>query len=307
MNNEQKIKAGYVTILGLPNSGKSTLMNALIGQKLSITTNKPQTTRKKILGILSEKDYQIIFLDTPGILEPGYLLQKKMMEAVNQAVIDADVFIIILDIYADPEGNKILNDKFVKEMLEKSRIPGILIINKIDLSTQELVSDLIEKIKRKNLFQKVIPISASIGFNIQEVVLSILDYLPENPKFYPDDIVADENERFFVSEIIREKILELYEEEIPYSIEVLISEFKERDDKKDYINAEIIVEKDSQKGIIIGKQGAAIKRLGLAAREAVENFLQKEIYLDLRVKVRKKWRSNEKMLKSFGYSKGKEE
>ena len=306
MNNEQIIKAGYVTILGLPNSGKSTLMNALIGQKLSITTNKPQTTRKKILGILSEKDYQIIFLDTPGILEPGYLLQKKMMEAVNQAVIDADVFIIILDLAADPEGNKILNDKFVKEIFEKSRIPRILIINKIDLSTQESVSNLIQKIERKNLFQKVIPISATIGFNIQEVVLSILDYLPESPKFYPDDIVADENERFFVSEIIREKILELYEEEIPYSIEVLIPEFKERDDKKDYINAEIVVEKESQKGIIIGKQGAAIKRLGLAARQAVEDFLQKEIYLDLRVKVRKKWRSNENMLKSFGYSKGKE-
>ena len=306
MINTLKIKTGYVSILGLPNSGKSTLMNSLIGQKLSITTNKPQTTRKRILGILSEKDYQVIFLDNPGILKPGYLLQEKMMEAVNQSVKDADVFLIIIDIDADPDGSKILNNDFVKKMHVKNNKPQILIINKIDLSTQDFVKNLIENINKTKLFEKIIPISASLSFNLHEVISSIVEYLPEGPKLYPDDIVADENERFFVSEIIREKILELYQEEIPYSIEVLISDFKERENNKNYISAEIVVEKESQKGIIIGKKGAAIKKLGLAAREAVEDFLQKEIYLDLRVKIRRKWRSNENMLKTFGYSRDKE-
>jgi len=299
-------KAGYVSILGLPNSGKSTLMNSLIGQKLSITTNKPQTTRKRILGILSEKDFQIIFLDNPGILKPGYLLQEKMMEAVSQSVKDADIFVIILDINSDPGGNKILNEDSVKEILKGNKKPKILVINKIDLSSQEPVQNLIEKIQKKYDFIKIIPLSASLGFNTDEVVSTIVDYLPEGPGFYPNDIVADENERFFVSEIIREKILELYQEEIPYSIEVLIADYKEREDKKDYISAEIVVEKESQKGIIIGKNGTAIKKLGLVSRKAVEDFLEKEVYLDLRVKVRKKWRSNENLLKSFGYSKGKE-
>ncbi len=309
MINDQKInhKAGYVSILGLPNSGKSTLMNTLIGQKLSIITNKPQTTRKRILGILSEKDYQIIFLDNPGILKPGYLLQEKMMETVSQSIIDADIFLIILDIHSDPEGNKILNEDFINALLKESNKPKILIVNKIDLSSQEFVQNLIIKIQKKFEFNKIIPVSASLGFNTFDVISTILEYLPENPSFYPDDIVADENERFFVSEIIREKILELYQEEVPYSIEVLIADYKEREDNKDYINAEIVVEKESQKGIIIGKNGAAIKKLGLVSRKAVEDFLEKEIYLDLRVKVRKKWRSNENLLKSFGYSKGKEQ
>jgi GTPase len=298
-------KAGFVCILGLPNSGKSTLMNSILGQKLSITTSKPQTTRKKILGIFSENDCQIIFLDTPGILKPGYLLQEKMMEAVSQSINDADILILIVDINSDPVGDKVLNDPYIKEVFENKK-PKILIVNKIDLSTQEYVKDIILKIDKKNNFKKVIPISASLNFNIHEVISSIVEYLPENPKYYPEDIVADENERFFVSEIIREKILELYQEEIPYSSEVSIAEFKERDDKKDFISAEIIVEKESQKGIVIGKQGTAIKKLGQAAREAIEDFLQKEIYLDLRVKVRSKWRSNENMLRAFGYSKNKE-
>lgn len=299
-------KAGYVSILGLPNSGKSTLMNSLLGQKLSITTSKPQTTRKRILGILSEKDFQIIFLDNPGILKPGYLLQEKMMEAVNQSIKDADIFLVILDISSDPGGNKILEEDYVKQILRENKKPLILIINKIDLTSQEFVQNLIEKIQIKYNFKTIIPVSASLGFNTHLVISSVVEYLPENPSFYPDDIVADENERFFVSEIIREKILELYQEEIPYSIEVLIADYKERDDKKDYISAEIVVEKESQKGIIIGKNGAAIKKLGLISRKAVEDFLEKEIYLDLRVKVRKKWRSNENFLKSFGYSKGNE-
>jgi len=304
--NVPKIKTGYVSILGLPNSGKSTLMNSLIGQKLSITTSKPQTTRKRIRGILSERDYQVIFLDNPGILKPGYLLQEKMMDAVNQSIKDADVFLIIIDIDADPDGSKILSNNLVEKILAKKTMPRILIINKIDLSTQEFVKNLIENINKRNLFEKIIPISASLSFNLHEVISNIVEYLPEGPKLYPEDIVADENERFFVSEIIREKILELYQEEIPYSIEVLIADFKERENNKDYISAEIVVEKESQKGIIIGKQGSAIKKLGFVAREAIEDFLQKEIYLDLRVKVRRKWRSNENMLKTFGYSRDKE-
>ncbi|MEJ2615478.1 MAG: GTPase Era, partial [Ignavibacteriaceae bacterium] len=181
-------KAGYVSIMGLPNSGKSTLMNTLIGQKLSIITNKPQTTRKRILGILSEKDFQIIFLDNPGILKPGYLLQEKMMESISQSIKDADIYLIILNISSDPDGNKILNEDYVKGILNDKK-PKILVVNKIDLSSQEFVQNLIEKIQKKFDFKKIIPLSASLGFNTDEVVSTIVDYLPEGPGFYPEDIV----------------------------------------------------------------------------------------------------------------------
>ncbi len=301
-----KTNAGYVAILGKPNVGKSTLLNALLGQKLSITNSKPQTTRKRILGILSDQNYQIIFLDTPGILKPAYLLQEKMMEAVNRSINDADVILLILDVNNDPEGNKTLKDDFIFKAVMKSRKPKVLILNKVDLISQEKVSTLISKFEESSSFKKIIPVSALIGFNIQSITDIILECLPENPKFYPDDIVADENERFFVSEIIREKILELYKEEIPYSCEVLIADFKEREDKKNFIQAEIVVEKESQKGIIIGKQGSAIKKLGQISRESIEDFIQHEVFLELRVKVRNKWRSDEKMLKSFGYSPDKD-
>jgi GTPase len=297
-----KTKAGYVAILGKPNAGKSTLLNSLLGQKLSITNSKPQTTRKRILGILSEQNYQIIFLDTPGILEPAYLLQEKMMEAVNRSISDADVILLILDVNDDPEGNKTFKDDFIFKAVIKSRKPKVLILNKVDLISQDKVTALISKFEKQGSFKTIIPVSALVGFNIQSITETILESLPENPKFYPDDIVADENERFFVSEVIREKILELYKEEIPYSCEVLIADFKERDDKKNFIQAEVVVEKESQKGIIIGKQGTAIKKLGQVSREAIEEFLQHEVFLELRVKVRSKWRSNERMLKSFGYS-----
>jgi len=301
-----KTKAGYVAILGKPNAGKSTLLNTLLGQKLSITNSKPQTTRKRILGILSDQYYQIIFLDTPGILEPAYLLQEKMMEAVSRSINDADIILLILDVNEDPDGSKTLKDNFIFKAVIKSSKPKALILNKVDLISQEKVSALISKFEESGSFEKIIPVSALIGFNIQSITETILESLPENPKFYPDDIVADENERFFVSEIIREKILELYKEEIPYSCEVLIADFKERDDKKNFIQAEIVVEKESQKGIIIGKQGTAIKRLGQISREAIEEFLQHEVFLELRVKVRSKWRSDEKMLRSFGYSPDKD-
>jgi GTPase len=299
-------KSGYVAILGKPNSGKSTLMNALLGQKLSIITNKPQTTRKKILGILSAEDYQVIFLDTPGLLKPVYLLQEKMMEQVSESINDADVIIIIVDINEDQYAEGMLKDEFMSKFLINNKKPKLLLLNKIDLVSKAKLKSSIKELKSNNNFNKVVPISALLNTSTDEVLTSIVELLPEGPKFYPEDIVADENERFFVSEIIREKIFELFHEEIPYSCEVLIVDYKERENGKDFIQAEIVVEKESQKKIIVGKSGSAIKSLGQTAREAVEEFLQKKVYLDLRVKVRDKWRSNENMLKSFGYSKKKE-
>ncbi len=298
-------KAGFVAILGLPNVGKSTLLNALIAQKISIVNEKPQTTRKRILGILSEENYQIIFLDTPGILKPAYLLQEKMMDDVKRSIDDADIFVLIIDVSDDPEGDKLLSLPEVKKILD-SGVPVLLVLNKVDKIQQEVVTVMLSKFEGKGSFKCIIPLAASVNYNVQKVLVEIVDLLPENPKFYPDEIVADANERFFVSEIIREKILDLYREEIPYSVEVIINDFKEREANKDYIDAEIVVEKESQKGIIIGKQGSAIKKLGEKSRKAVEEFLGREVYLELRVKVRKNWRSDEKMLRYFGYSREKE-
>ena len=295
-------RTGYAAILGLPNSGKSTLLNALLGQKLSIITAKPQTTRKRILGILSEEDYQIIFLDTPGILSPSYLLQEKMMEDVKTSLDDADVILLVIDVDEDPLGEILLNQEFISESVLKSSKPKLLVINKVDLSNQEKVTELLKHFEKRKSFEEIIPISAALNFNIQRVKEEIVRFLPEGPKLFPDDQVTDANERFFVSEIIREKILEHYRDEIPYSSEVLIIEFKEREEGKNFISAEIVVERDSQKAIIIGKGGTAIKKLGQAARESIEEFLQKDVFLELRVKVRKKWRSDENLLKSFGYS-----
>jgi GTP-binding protein Era len=296
-------KTGYVAILGLPNSGKSTLLNALLGQKLSITTAKPQTTRKRILGILSEENYQIIFLDTPGILSPSYLLQEKMMEEVKSSLDDADVIVLIIDVKEDPLAQTLLNQTFVKEDIFKSKKPKFLVLNKVDLVTQDRVNDLIKQFESKKIFEEVIPISAAHNFNVQRVREEIIRFLPEEPKLFPDDQVTDESERFFVSEIIREKIFEIYRDEIPYSCEVLIVEFKERETSKHFISAEIVVERDSQKAIIIGKGGVAIKKLGEVSRKSIEEFLQREVFLELRVKVRKKWRSDENLLKSFGFTK----
>ncbi len=295
------VKSGFISIIGKPNVGKSTLMNALIGEKLSITTNKPQTTRKKILGILSTDEYQIIFQDTPGILNPEYLLQERMLNYVFASVKDVDAILFIIDIVADPNGSHTLSDGNVLKILNDISTKKILLINKIDLSNQDIVDALINSISEKKIFDKIIPISAAEKFNLSYVVESIIEILPEHPKFYPDDQLSDENERFFVSEIIREKIFERYRDEIPYSTEVLIAEYKERENAKDFISAEIVVEKDSQKPIILGAKGDAIKRLGQDAREAIEKFLQHEVYLELRVKVRDKWRSNNTMLNSFGY------
>ena len=295
-------KSGYVAILGLPNAGKSTLLNTLLGQKISITNLKPQTTRKRILGILSEENFQVIFIDTPGILDPAYLLQEKMMDDVRLSGRDADVIVLLLDVEVDPAGNKALNNSYVKESILRAPVKKILVLNKIDLLPQDRVKIILEHFEKSGKFDEIIPLSALQNFNTQKLLQTIDEYLPEGPKFYPDDIVATQNERFFVTELIRETILEQYSEEVPYSCEVLIEEFKERENSKDYISAEIVVENDSQKAIIIGKRGAAIKNLGQTARESIEEFLGKEVFLELRVKVRKKWRSNESFLKSFGYT-----
>jgi GTP-binding protein Era len=293
-------KAGFVAIIGLPNAGKSTLLNALLGQKLSIITSKPQTTRKRVLGILSEDNFQIIFLDTPGLISPSYLLQEKMMEDIKNSIDDSDIIVFLIDANDDPSGHKLLNQEFVKKAVGDINKSKLLVINKVDLITQEQANELIVHFANQNLFEEVIPVSATLNFNTQRVIEDLLKYIPEGPKLFPDDQITDANERFFVSEIIREKLLELYRDEVPYSCEVLIAEFIEREEGKDFISAEIVVEKESQKAIIISKGGAAIKKLGQAARESIEEFLQREVFLELRVKVRKKWRSDENMLKSFG-------
>jgi GTP-binding protein Era len=300
------LKVGYVAIIGLPNVGKSTLVNSLLGQKLSIITSKPQTTRKRILGILTENDYQIIFLDTPGILTPSYLLQTRMMEEIDLSVKDADVFIMIFDVSSEQSFKEAEENEYIQKICCDSKKQKVLVLNKIDTIPQDKALQLIERFEQKNIYKSVIPISASLNFNIQRLLEEIIELLPAGEKFYPDDIISDENERFFVSEIIREKIFEMYEDEIPYSSEVLIAEFKERENGKDFISAEIVVERESQKPIIIGKAGRAIKELGEKSRKSIEEFLQKEVYLELRVKVREKWRSNLNMLKSFGYFRDKD-
>ncbi|MCF8259260.1 MAG: GTPase Era [Melioribacteraceae bacterium] len=294
-------KAGFVGLIGLPNAGKSTLMNRLLGEKLSIVTKKPQTTRKRILGILSEEDYQIVFLDTPGLMEPKYLLQKTMRNYVEQSVLDADILLYVFDISMPNCTERLLSDPIVKKASSANNLVRIAIINKIDLSSSELVKDVYEKIEATNIFSEVLTISAKENFNIKPILDSLINSLPESPKYFPDDQISDETERFHVSEIIREKIFGFYKEEIPYSVEVEIEEFNERENRKDFIRAAIIVERDSQKSIIIGKKGEMIKKVGSVSREEIEEFIQRPVYLELVVKVRPKWRSDARQLSRFGY------
>lgn len=297
-----KTRAGFVTIIGLPNAGKSTLMNALIGEQLSVITHKPQTTRKRVLGIVSEKDYQIVFLDTPGILKPNYMLQERMMEYVKYSAKDTDLLLCMVDAPADPEGELFLNNGAVKQILEAEKCPKVLAVNKIDKSNQEAVQMLIDKMQKEGIFNAIVPISAMLNDNLKLLLEMIVELLPTHPKYYPDDQLTDEPERFFVSEIIRSKVFALYRDEIPYSTEVLIDEFKERAKGKDYIAASVVVEKASQKPIIIGKNGDMIKKLGQISREAVEEFLQRPVYLEVHVKVRENWRKNPNQLNRFGYT-----
>lgn len=297
-----KTKSGFVTIIGKPNVGKSTLTNKLLGEELSIITSKPQTTRKRILGILTEDDYQIIFLDTPGILDPKYLMQKKLSEFISASVKDADILVFMITLKNVDKEIKIFEDEKMRGFVSAKNKRKILVLNKIDLSNEKIVVKAISAFEEMNIFDRIIPISASEGYNLESLKDALLEYLPIHPKFYPDDQLTDEPEKFFVSEKIREKILQIYHDEIPYSVEVVIEEFKERERGKDYISALIIVERESQKPIILGKKGETIKKLGNAARSSIENFLMREVYLELRVKVSENWRKDENALKRFGYN-----
>ncbi len=287
-------KAGFVTIIGNPNVGKSTLMNVLVGEKLSIITHKAQTTRHRIMGIFSGDDFQIIYSDTPGIMKPHYLLHKAMLSAVLSSISDADIILLVTQM-----NEEFKHDDIITSLVE-SRTPVIVLINKIDLSSQELVEAEIAKWKQILANAEVIPISALHCFNTARVFDTILEKLPENPPFYPKEELTDRSQRFFTSEIIREKILLNYKEEIPYSVEVAVDDFKETDQLIRIITT-IYVARESQKAIILGHQGKAIKKVGIEARKDIEEFLEKHVYLELNVKVSKDWRENERSLKRFGY------
>ncbi len=288
-------KAGFVNIIGNPNVGKSTLMNALIGEKLSIITSKAQTTRHRILGIVSGDDFQIIFSDTPGIIKPAYQLQESMMDFVKSAFEDADILIYMVEI-----GEKDLKDEAFFKKITNSKIPVLLLINKVDKSTQEDVEKAVDYWKEKVPNAQILPISALVGFNIKTVFDKILELLPENPAFYPKDQLTDKPERFFVNETIREKMLVHYKKEIPYSVEIDTEEFFE-DKNIIKIRSVIMVERNSQKGIVIGHKGLSLKRVGSEARRDLEKFFGKKIFLELYVKVNKNWRNNPKQLRRFGY------
>lgn len=288
-------KAGFVNIVGNPNVGKSTIMNALVGEKLSIITQKMQTTRHRIKGIVSGDDFQIVYSDTPGILKPSYKLQESMMKFVDSALIDADVILFVTDVVEKPDKNP----EYI-EKVRKSNMPVIVLINKIDLSNQEDVLKLYDHWSNTFPGATIFPISAQEKFNIEPIFDRILELLPESPPFFPKDELTDRNERFFLQEIIREKILLSYQKEIPYAVEVEVEEFKETE-KLINIRAVIHVARDSQKGIIIGHQGKMLKKVGSEARADAEEFFGKKIFLELYVKVAKDWREKDRQLKKFGY------
>jgi GTP-binding protein Era len=288
-------KAGFVNIIGNPNVGKSTLMNAFIGEKLSIITAKAQTTRHRILGIVNGEDFQLILSDTPGIIKPAYELQDSMMKFVKSAFEDADILLYMVEI-----GERALKDTAFLEKLKDSKIPVLLLLNKIDASDQQTLEEQTQYWQEQLPSAEIHPISALRNFNVKEVFERILELLPEAPPYFPKDQLTDKPERFFVNEIIREKILEHYKKEIPYSVEIETEEFLE-DEKIIRIRSVIMVERDSQKGIIIGHKGAALKRVGIAARKDLEKFFDKQVHIELFVKVNKNWRSNPYQLRRFGY------
>ncbi|MCD4735115.1 MAG: GTPase Era [Bacteroidales bacterium] len=288
-------KAGFVNIFGNPNVGKSTLMNELVGEKLSIISPKSQTTRHRILGILNEDNYQIVFSDLPGILTPNYKLQEKMLQFIESAITDADIFLYMVEATETK-----YNEKIVKR-INNSGIPIICLINKIDLSDQEIVVKQIKFWQEVFPEAEVIPLSALHKFNIEKIRDKIIGMLPENPPFYPKDELTDKSERFFVSEIIRHKILINYKQEVPYSVEVAIDTFKESEDIV-RISAIIFVARESQKMIMIGAGGKAIKRVGIEARKDIEEFMHKQVFLEMLVKVSKDWRNDDLQLKRFGYN-----
>ena len=289
-------KAGFVNIVGNPNVGKSTLMNQLVGERISIATFKAQTTRHRIMGIVNTDDMQIVFSDTPGVLKPNYKLQESMLAFSESALQDADVLLYVTDVVESPEKNMDFLEK-----VQKMTIPVLLLINKIDESDQKRLGDIVEKWHGLLPNAEILPISAKNKFGVDMLLKRIKELLPESPAYFDKDQLTDKPARFFVSEIIREKILLYYDKEIPYSVEVSVERFKE-DEKFIHINAVIYVERDSQKGIIIGHQGVALKKVSTEARKALEKFFGKPIFLEVFVKVDKDWRSNQRELNAFGYN-----
>lgn len=288
-------KVGFVNIIGNPNVGKSTLMNALVGERLSIITSKAQTTRHRILGIVNGEDFQIIYSDTPGILKPSYKLQESMMKFVQGALRDADVILYVTDVVESPSGRSEIVDK-----IALSGIKTILVINKVDLTTPERLDALVEQWHEVLPEAEIVPVSALNNFNIGGLFDRILAALPEGVPFYPKDALTDRTMRFFASEIIREKIFLNYEKEIPYSVEISIDEYKE-EPSIDRISATIYVVRESQKGILIGHKGSKLKKVGTEAREELEKFLGKKVFLEMFVKVNPDWRNNDRQLRRFGY------
>lgn len=288
-------KAGFVNIVGNPNVGKSTLMNLLVGERISIATFKAQTTRHRIMGIINTDDAQIVFSDTPGVIKPHYKLQESMRAYSESALQDADILLYVTDIVETPDKN----EDFIQE-IQKLKVPILILINKIDLSDQKQLEHLVEHWHQLMPMAEIIPISAKAKFNIDAVIRRIKDLLPESPPYFEKDQLTDKPARFFVTEIIREKILLYYDKEIPYAVEVVVEQFKERA-KVIHINAVIYVERESQKGIIIGHNGFALKKVSTEARKTLEKFFDKSIYLELFVKVDRDWRNSAKRLETYGY------
>lgn len=286
-------RSGYVALIGKPNVGKSTLMNALIGRKLSIVTMKPQTTRHRVLGILTGEAYQIVILDTPGIIKPRYGLHESMMIDVRDAVADADVLVFLAD------ATQREPDEFSLDIIGAKST--LLAINKIDLVRQADALPLVDAYTKLRGFDEIIPMSAKTGYNVDVLLKTILERMPLGPPFYPADMISEHPERFFVAEIIREKVFQYYRDEIPYSTQVNIVQFEERPGEKDFVSAEIVVERESQKGILIGKGGRALKKVGMSARHDIEAFLERPVYLELHVKVREDWRNRPSYLRSYGF------
>ena len=288
-------KSGFVNIIGSPNVGKSTLMNQLVGEKLSIITSKAQTTRHRIIGIVNDEDYQVVFSDTPGVLDPHYKLHENMMGFVNTALKDADVILFVTDIYESG-----MNHEQTLERLKKTSIPVILLLNKIDQSDQEKIEEKVNYWHKEMPNAEILPISALEGFNVEPLWKRILELIPESPPYYEKDEISDRPMRFFVSEMIREKIFQNYKKEVPYATQVEVEEYKE-DEKIIRIRAVIYVERKTQKGILIGHQGQKIKKVGIEARKDIEKFVDKQVHLELFVKVDEDWRGNERKLEKHGY------
>ena len=296
MENEKKHRAGFVNIVGNPNVGKSTLSNRLVGERLSIITSKAQTTRHRIMGIVNGDDYQIVFSDTPGVLKPKFKLQESMLDISTGALIDADILLYVTDVIESPTKNQEFLDKVARE-----KIPVLLVINKIDLlkGNEDLIA-IIDRWKQLLPEAEVFPTSATENFNVDNLMARIVELLPESPPYFGKDALTDRNSRFFVTEIIREKILLTYDKEVPYATQVIVEKFDESETAI-HIMAVIYVERDSQKGIIIGRQGVKLKHVGIEARKDIERFFEKKVFLQLYVKVERDWRNQENKLRAFGY------